>query len=345
MHTPGNVVLFGSGETSTAGQKVFHRVFTELGEPVRAAILETPAGFQPNSAKVAQEVADFLLTRLVNFAPQVTVVPARERGTAFSPDEPQLLVPLHTANLIYLGAGSPTYAVRQLQDSLAWHTLLARQRRGATVVMASAAVLAASAQTLPVYEIYKVGEALHWLPGLDLFGAYGLSLAFAPHWNNTDGGDDLDTGHCFMGQVRFERLQALLPARTTVVGIDEHTTLTFELAAGCAHVEGRGSVVVITPEGPRRFENGQTFELGALGPFHLLADPAAGLPADVWAALQSSDQPAPVSVPTEVTDLLQARETARHHRDWAAADRIRDQIRARGWQVQDTPAGPQAVPC
>ena len=86
-----------------------------------------------------------------------------------------------------MGPGSPTYAVRQLADSLAWHRLIARHRVGATLALASAAVIAISALALPVYEIYKAGQDLHWQPGLDLFGAYGLKLVFVPHWNNAEG--------------------------------------------------------------------------------------------------------------------------------------------------------------
>ncbi len=85
-------------------------------------------------------------------------MPARKRGSEFSPDDPALVHPLLEADLIFMGPGSPTYAVRQLRDSLAWHYLLARHQLGATLVFASAAVVAISAFALPVYEIYKVGD-------------------------------------------------------------------------------------------------------------------------------------------------------------------------------------------
>ncbi|MCU1356986.1 MAG: cysteinyl-tRNA synthetase [Acidimicrobiales bacterium] len=44
----------------------------------------------------------------------------------------------------------------------------------------------------------------------------------------------------------------------------------------------------------------------------------------------------------EVAALLAAREEARATRDFASADRIRDELAARGLEVIDTPAGPQA---
>ena len=81
--------------------------------------------------------------------------------------------PLLEADLIFMGPGSPTYAVRQLQGQpgLALHAWRATawERR---LVLASAAVVAISAYALPVYEIYKVGEDLHWNEGLDFFGLY-----------------------------------------------------------------------------------------------------------------------------------------------------------------------------
>jgi cysteinyl-tRNA synthetase len=45
-------------------------------------------------------------------------------------------------------------------------------------------------------------------------------------------------------------------------------------------------------------------------------------------------------VPAEVRRLVEAREEARRRRDWAAADELRERIRASGWVVEDREAGP-----
>ena len=45
-------------------------------------------------------------------------------------------------------------------------------------------------------------------------------------------------------------------------------------------------------------------------------------------------------VPADVLDLVSAREEARRTKDWAAADRYRDEIRAKGYVVEDRQAGP-----
>src|SRR5713101_7212265 len=211
VRPPGPIVLFGSGEASPIARRVHAAVLSQVMPPIRACVLETPAGFQPNSARVASRLADFLRQRLVPFDVQVEVVPARKRGTLLSPDEPEVVAPLLKANYLVLGPGSPTYAAKQLDGSLAWHAILARHRLGAPLILASAAAIAASAHTLPVYEIYE-------------------------------GGEELDTSHSFMGQERFERLLGLLPSDVDVVGIDEHTALMLDFAAGLGVVFGRGGV-------------------------------------------------------------------------------------------------------
>jgi len=50
-----------------------------------------------------------------------------------------------------------------------------------------------------------------------------------------------------------------------------------------------------------------------------------------------------VPAPAEVVELSEARERARQARDYAEADRLRDQIRARGWEVRDGPGGPELL--
>src|ERR1700730_13441585 len=117
---PGPVVLFGSGEASPIARRVHAAALSHLKPPIRACVLETPAGFQPNSARVAGRLADFLRLRLAPFDVRVEVVPARKRGTLLSPDEPEVVAPLLKANYVVLGPGSPTYAAKQLNGSLAW---------------------------------------------------------------------------------------------------------------------------------------------------------------------------------------------------------------------------------
>ncbi|MBC7238076.1 MAG: cysteinyl-tRNA synthetase, partial [Chloroflexi bacterium] len=254
----GQVVLFGSGETSSHAQPVYARVMQELGQPVRVSILETPAGFQLNSANVAEEIGEYLRVHLQNYHPEIHIIPARKKGGFFSPDNPEILEPMYTSNMIFFGPGSPTYAVRQLAGSLAWEIVRARHRLGATVVAASAATIAMSAYALPVYEIYKVGEEVHWKPGLDFCADYGLSAVFVPHWNNNEGGEGHDTSRCFMGKPRFAQLLDLLPQETIVVGVDELTALYLDPQRNLCTVMGLGGVTLLEVSTRResRFESG-----------------------------------------------------------------------------------------
>lgn len=377
---PGPVILFGSGETSPSGRKVFDQALRKLPAAPRLALLETPAGFELNSAQVIGRVANFLTQRLQNYQPRVSIIPARKRDTAFSPDDADLAAPLLEADLIFMGPGSPTYAIRQLQDSLAWHYLLARHQLGAAMVFASAAVVAISAYALPVYEIYKVGADLYWNKGLDFFGLYGLPLVIIPHWNNNDGGEELDTSRCFMGKSRFAELMRMLPADLTVIGIDEKTALILDLQAGVCRVSGLGGVAIIhighehhTP-GPdlagsgldevaeqreghiHVYRDGERFPLQNCCPLELRSA-VENLPPAAWkqavqvqeclaaeSALAGREPAMPSDgLPLEVQNLLEARQQARAGKDWATADQLRGQLAGLGWKVLDTPAGPQLV--
>lgn len=364
---PGRVVLLGSGETSPSGRKAFEEVFRRFDHPPRLALLETPAGFELNSARVIGRVAEFLQHHLQNYQPQIEIVPARKRGSPFSPDLEEVIAPLWRAEVIFMGPGSPTYAVRQLRDSLAWQVILARHFLGADLVLSSAATIAISRFALPVYEIYKVGEELHWKEGLNFFGLYDLSMVFIPHWNNTEGGAELDTSRCFMGRERFAQLVELLPEPCLVIGIDEKTALFLDLASMTARVFGNGGVTLIHHGDPHELAYGQTladqelnalarqmgshvhyFQAGANFPLDIccpfsLPEPGFGIPSAIWSrALEQASQPVEEDAPPpQVQELVQARQEARQKRDWAIADALRSQIEALGWLVQDTPQGPQ----
>lgn len=337
---PGPVVLFGSGETSPSGRRAFEWVLGQQQRPVRLSVLETPAGFEVNSARVAGRVADFIREHLQNHRPQIDIIPARKRGTPFSPDDPDVLAPMQHADALFLGPGSPTYAVRQLTGSLAWEYLTARHQQGAALVLASAATIAVSARALPVYEIYKVGEDAHWKEGLDLLGSYGLHLVFVPHWNNAEGGEELDTSHCFMGKERFGQLLDLLSPGLTVVGIDEHTALALDLRQGVCEVLGRGGVTLLQGADESHFHSGETFELSTLGEARLPAPSASAPPSSARMQAAETELATPREPPTEILQLVAAREEARGRRDWALADSLRQRILSLGWQVSDTRGGP-----
>ena len=335
----GKIVLFGSGETSASGRAIHDRLMAELAPPIVVAILETPAGFQPNSEHVAGEVGEFITARLRNYEPEVLIIPARKKGTLFSPDDPLLLEPMLDANYVFLGPGSPTYAARNLEGTLALEYLLERHKAGAVLCFASAATLAVGAKVLPVYEIFKAGSDLYWADGLNVFAPFGLELAIVPHWNNTDGGVHLDTSRCFMGRQRMEQLRQLLPASTVLLGIDEHTALVFDLQQGRGLVLGKGTVTIGFDAKEKAYATGDSFALGELGPYHLPPHVIRSRPPVRTAAKRHPS--APATLPPVVAQLINRREDARRAEDWAEADALRQQIDDMGFEVQDTRQGPR----
>ena len=171
--TLGRIAFLGSGETSLAGGRIFETLARLISDPLRIAILETPAGFELNASLVAGRVGEFLKTRLQNYKPIIDLVPARKKGTEFSPDNPDILKPLLQANMIFMGPGSPSYVARQLKGTLTWDIIRARHRQGATLIFASAATISVGQWVLPVYEIYKVGEDVHVKDGLERLPGHG----------------------------------------------------------------------------------------------------------------------------------------------------------------------------
>lgn len=331
----GPIVLFGSGETSPSGRKIHERLFSRLTPPVRVAILETPAGFQPNSELVAGKIGEFLQHNLQNYKPDVSIVPARRRDSRFSPDDPDLLAPLLEANYIFLGPGSPTYAVRHLKDTLAYRYLVRRHLQGAAISLASAAAFALSSKVLPVYEMFKAGDDPHWVDGLDWLGLYGLDVAVVPHWNNAEGGDELDTSHGFVGLERFMQLRALLPAATHILGIDEHTAVVVDFARGAATVMGKGTATLCYGDSDVIISNGESFDLNQLGPLRDAIPPADFAPEP----LPSPEPALPAALPKGAAELLEQRRIARSNKAWARSDELRAQLAAIGVKVEDTRDG------
>jgi Cysteinyl-tRNA synthetase len=338
--TLGQIAFLGSGETSLAGGRIFEALARNIHEPLRIALMETPAGFELNSAQVVGKVGDFMKTRLQNYKPVVDVIHARKKNSAYSPDDPEIVKPLLYANIIFMGPGSPTYAIRNLKDTLTWDVIRARHRLGATLIFASAATISIGAYALPVYEIYKVGQDVHMVDGLDLFSDFGLHVSFIPHWNNADGGVDLDTSRCFIGMDRFAEWCNLVPSDNETIGLDEHTGLIMDLDTGMCEVSGVSSVSLVRECNPEMYASGSKFPLSELGKFRIPEPIEKDIPAHVWEMclnappLDDDDQPSEA-----VIALVEQRVLARANKNWAESDKLRDEIAALGWIVQDSRDG------
>ena len=339
--TLGHIAFLGSGETSLAGGRIFESLARLITDPLRIAILETPAGFELNASLVAGRVGEFLKTRLQNYKPTIDLIPARKQNTIYSPDNIDILKPLLTANLIFMGPGSPSYVARQLKNTLAWDIIRARHLQGATLAFASAATISIGKWLLPVYEIYKVGEDVHVKEGLDLFSDFGLHVSFIPHWNNTDGGIDLDTSRCFMGMERFEEWRNLTPPENIIVGLDEHSGVVIDFENKKCDVHGVSSVTVLQNAETKIYPSDSSFSLSELGNVSIPNPIESGISPEIWQMTLQTQTSKEEKPSDEVLNLLEQRKQARAIKDFSESDRLRDAIASLGWTVKDTKEGQQ----
>ena len=238
---PRILTIMGSGETTPTMARVHRSVLDRLGErpKVAAALLDTPYGFQENAEDISERTLEYFRDTVGNV---FTVAKFRSRDVDSLVRE-TALARLREARLVFAGPGSPSYALRQWSGTEIPRLLASKLAEGGAVTMASAAALTLGRFTIPVYEIYKAGEAPSWLPGLDLLTALGLPVAVVPHYDNAEGGNH-DTRFCYMGERRLAVLEAELPADVFILGVDGHTALVLDLDEGSASVLGLGSVTV-----------------------------------------------------------------------------------------------------
>ncbi len=164
---------------------------------------------------------------------------------------------------MFSGPGSPSYALRHWRQSPIPGLLRDKLQDGGCVCFASAAALTLGLVTVPVYEVYKVGEDPEWLEGLDLLRLTGLRAAVIPHFDNAEGGNH-DTRYCYLGERRLRVLEAQLPEDAFVLGVDEHTACVFDLDAGTAEVSGLGVVTVRWSGEQARIPSGTTMPIADL---------------------------------------------------------------------------------
>ena len=261
--TKGTLVLMGSGELTATMVEVHKELLAARGPSPQAVFLDTPAGFQLNVDQISRNAVAYF-RRHVGHHLQVASLHSRATDSDYQAE--RALRTLRQADYVLIGPGSPTYAVRQLLPSPVPDIFEEIIRNGGCVVFASAAALTAGTHTLPVYEIYKVGEPPHWKDGLDVLGRFGFHWVVIPHWNNAEGGTH-DTRFCFMGQPRFAHLQSLLPAGTTVVGLDEHTACMIDFARSQFEIRGLGRMTLRRDDRERHFEKGRSYPLSDLHEF------------------------------------------------------------------------------
>ena len=312
---PRLLCIMGSGETTPTMVSVHADLLSRLEpRPVPAVLLDTPFGFQENAADISERTVAYFRDR-VGFP--ISVATFRNKELASALEYETMLARVAEARYVFAGPGSPTYALRQWIGTAVPELLATKLRDGGCVTFASAAAVGLGVCSLPVYEVYKVGEEPRWLDGLDLLGAIGLRVAVIPHYNNAEGGTH-DTRYCYMGERRLRVLEELLPDGVDVLGVDEHTAAIFDIDAGTVSIRGRGGLTWRRKGVSQRFENGTTVPVSALAAEPVLAGADALAPdASDAGAGQVESLPAPGVSPflEEVTRQSGAADGALASRD------------------------------
>jgi hypothetical protein len=293
------LAIIGSGETSPTMVNLHQELLRMAGGRPHAVIVETPYGFQENADEVSNKARRYFRT---NVGVEVTVPPGlRAPADRPGPDVDRGVASLRSADWVFAGPGSPTYAYRQWRTSPVGHALWDRLARDGITVFASAAACTVGRFTLPVYEVYKVGADPTWMDGANLLEAVGLDAVLIPHFDNAEGGTH-DTRFCYLGARRLALLEEQLPASTSVMGVDEHTALLLDLEAKTATVRGRGAVTVRRRSSSERVESGTSLSLSQLA---AMAAGTAGSPASVSGRHEPDEPPASAGGPA-VLSLVEA---------------------------------------
>jgi hypothetical protein len=314
--TPRILAIMGSGETAPTMKGPHRAIFERLGSDADAVLLDTPFGFQENAPILAAKAIEYFhdaVGRRVEAAGLTRIdtgdTVAVERGVA----------KVRSADWVFAGPGSPTYALAQWRNTAVPDALADKLRSGGAVVFSSAAALTLGRATVPVYEIYKVGADPHWLDGLDVLAEVGLDVAVIPHYDNAEGGNH-DTRFCYLGERRLAMLEPTLPDGCFVLGIDEHTGIVMDLDADTAEIVGKGAVTLRHQGVSVRIDSGQTIPLDHLrrGPHvssatppgsDLGLTPGRSVSGKGEGALSDATQALSDATPTSLADAAKLHET------------------------------------
>ncbi|MEI6199678.1 MAG: hypothetical protein WCP83_07065 [Actinomycetota bacterium] len=302
MSLPRILAIMGSGETAPTMVTTHRRLTSLLPSPVKAVVLDTPYGFQENAPELAAKAVEYFKTSI-----NVDLVVAglvRLHNTHLAADPVAIergLRALSDADYIFAGPGSPTYALRQWAGSSVARIMIDKLTHGGIVTFASAAALTLGKATVPVYEVYKVGQDVQCLDGLDILASLGINAAVIPHYDNTEGANH-DTRFCYLGEARLQMFESLLDDDTYVLGVDEHTGLVIDIDAATATVVGNSNVTI------RLRTESFIYPTGSVIPLSLLQSPTSLLTgsSDISAHKTAEVAPVTTNTPTVIPDSLDA---------------------------------------
>lgn len=354
----GTISILGSGETAPGMVRV-HRELLSLLDNVRAIALEAPFGFQENVPQLTEKIVDYFQTSL-HVSIQPSTFTSFDRASELERESFRQLV--RSANYVFAGPGSPSYAMRQWGPVGLAGELQRVLELGGVVCFSSAAALTLGAFTAPIYEIYKVGDAPCWIPGLNVLEVAGLNCVVIPHFDNAEGGNH-DTRFCYLGESRLVLLESQLAAGTGTLGVDEHTAAIIDVGADTITVKGKNHAYWRIGGEQRTFENGSTTALSEIrnakvperttapvvvveptSPEQLGEVVANGGAQSLSAlaqlvAMATTGGSEFIDPTTIVEGVLEARKKAREASQYQLADDLRDALIAAGIEIKDTPGG------
>ncbi|MFT6813806.1 MAG: cyanophycinase-like exopeptidase [Ilumatobacter sp.] len=261
---PRLLVIMGSGETAptmtTPHRRVFEQLAAATGGPVDAVLLDTPFGFQENVDILAAKTAEYF-TDAAHRTVEIAGLTRTDHGDVVAIET--AIAKIRSADWIFAGPGSPTFALRQWADTPIPQAIADKLHNGGAVVFSSAAALTLGRKTIPVYEVYKSGADPYWVDGLDVLSEVGLPVVVIPHYDNKEGGNH-DTSKCYLGERRLALLEPELDDDVFILGVDEHTGVIIDLDAKTAEVVGKGGVTLRKDGVSTRIETGTTVPLGTL---------------------------------------------------------------------------------
>jgi hypothetical protein len=141
---------------------------------------------------------------------------------------------------------------------------------------------------------------------------------------------------------RFVEWCKLVPSENETVGLDEHTGLILDFETGLFEVNGVSSVSLVRECDPEMYPSGSKFPLSELGNVTLPDPLNAGISAQAWDLVLNAP-PVEDGPPENVIALAEQRSAARASKNWAESDRLRDELSAQGWTVQDGKDGYKLV--
>jgi hypothetical protein len=295
MSLPRILAIMGSGETAPTMVTTHRRLTSFLPSPVKAVVLDTPYGFQENAPELAAKAVEYFKTSINVDLAVAGLVRLHDTHIAADPVAIERgLRALADADYIFAGPGSPTYALRQWAGSSVARIMIDKLTNGGIVTFASAAALTLGKATVPVYEVYKVGQDVQCLEGLDILSTIGINAALIPHYDNTEGANH-DTRFCYLGEARLQMFESLLDADTYVLGVDEHTGLVIDIDAATATVVGNSNVTIRLRTESFVYPTGSVIPLSLLqSPFSLLtgSEERSSSPSVATVPVTTSTQPA-----------------------------------------------------